>query len=85
MEEFYSTFLQGGAILDPTRNDLCVIRLYQQQLPLVLLQYFLTMNRQRLGSNLSFLEIKVCGKMMVIIIYFNDELQSLKNDHYASN
>ena len=48
-------------------------------------QYFLTMNSPMLSSKLTTLETKMCGKMMVIISYFKDELQSLKNDHYASN
>ena len=48
-------------------------------------QYFLTMNSPMLCSKLAALETKMCGKMMVITSYFKDELQSLKNDHYASN
>ena len=43
------------------------------------------MNSPMLDSKLSFLEAKVCGKMMVIALYFQDELQSLKNDDYVSN
>ena len=46
---------------------------------------FLTMNSPMLSSKLTALETKMCGKMMVITSYFKDELQSLKNDHYASN
>ena len=38
-----------------------------------------------LSSKLNALETKMTGKMMVIISYFKDELQSLKNDHYAFN
>ena len=49
------------------------------------LQYFLNMNSPMLCSKLTALETKMCGKMMVITSYFKDELQSLKNDHYASN
>ena len=49
-------------------------------------QYFLTMNSPMLSSKLTAMEIKMCGKMMMIITsYFKDELQSLKNDRYASN
>ena len=38
-----------------------------------------------LSSKLTPLETKMYGKMMKIISYFKDELQSLKNDHYATN
>ena len=48
-------------------------------------QYFLTMNSPMLSSKPTALETKMCGKMMVITFYFKDELQSLKNDHYATN
>ena len=48
-------------------------------------QHFLNMNSPMLCSKLTALETKMCGKMMVITSYFKDELQSLKNDHYASN
>ena len=48
-------------------------------------QYFLTINSQMLSSKLTPLETKVYGKMMKIISYFKDELQSLKNDYYATN
>ena len=48
-------------------------------------QYFLTMNSPMLSSKLTVLEIKMYVKMMVITSYFKDGLQSLKNDHYASN
>ena len=48
-------------------------------------QYFLTMNSPMLCSKLTALETKMYGKMMVIASYFKVELQSLKNDHYASN
>ena len=48
-------------------------------------QYFLTKNSPMLSSKLNALETKMSGKMMVIISYFKDELQSLKNDHYAFN
>ena len=43
------------------------------------------MNSLMLSSKLTALETKICGKMMVITSYFEGELQSLKNDHYASN
>ena len=48
-------------------------------------QYFLTTNSPMLCSKLTALETKMCGNMMVIASYFKDELQSLKNNHYASN
>ena len=48
-------------------------------------QYILTMNSPMLNSNLTALETKTCGKMMVITSYFKNDLQSLKNDHYATN
>ena len=48
-------------------------------------QYFLTKNSLMLSTKLNALETKMSGKMMVIISYFKDELQLLKNDHYASN
>ena len=48
-------------------------------------QYFLTVNSPMLNSKLTALEIKMCGKIMVITSYFKNKLQSLKNYHYASN
>ena len=41
-------------------------------------QCFLTMNSPVLSSELTALETKMYGKMMVITFYFKDELQSLK-------
>ena len=48
-------------------------------------QCFLTMNRANLSSKLTALEIKMCGKMMVITSYFKTEFQSFKKYYYASN
>ena len=48
-------------------------------------QCFLTMNSPMLSSKLTALETKMCGKMMVIISYLKNELQSLKKYYYASN
>lgn len=38
-------------------------------------QYFLAMNNPILSSNLTALEKKICGKVVVITPYFKDELQ----------
>ena len=43
------------------------------------------MNSPMLSSKLTALETKMCGKMMVIISYLKNELQSLKKYYYASN
>ena len=48
-------------------------------------QCILTMNSPALSSKLAALETKMCGKMMVVITDFKDELQSLKKYYYASN
>ena len=47
-------------------------------------QCFLTMKSSMLSSKLTALETKMCGKMMVIISYLRNELQSLKKYYYAS-
>ena len=48
-------------------------------------QCFLSMNSPMLSSKLTALEIKMCGKIMVVTSYFKNELQSLKKYYYASN